>query len=89
MSTFWPLWLEQKKLHYVWLDDQSRQSVAIETTVPFERFIIIINYYFVCFVFWDGTSLCHSPGCPGTHFVDQAGLKLTETRFSLPPKCWD
>jgi hypothetical protein len=31
-----------------------------------------------CFVFWlfrDRVSLCSS-GCPGTHFVDQAGLKL-------------
>jgi hypothetical protein len=28
-----------------------------------------------CFVFRDGVSLC-SPGCPGTHFVDQAGLEL-------------
>jgi hypothetical protein len=27
------------------------------------------------FVFWDRVSLC-SPGCPGTHFVDQAGLEL-------------
>jgi hypothetical protein len=27
------------------------------------------------FVFWDKVSLC-SPGCPGTHSVDQAGLKL-------------
>jgi hypothetical protein len=26
-------------------------------------------------VFQDRVSLC-SPGCPGTHFVDQAGLKL-------------
>jgi hypothetical protein len=37
--------------------------------------------FFVCLfgwfglVFWDRVSLC-SPGCPGTHFVDQAGLKL-------------
>jgi hypothetical protein len=36
---------------------------------------------FVCLVlvlvlsFRDRVSLC-SPGCPGTHFVDQAGLKL-------------
>jgi hypothetical protein len=30
---------------------------------------------FVCFVFPDRVSLC-SPGCPGTHFVDQAGLEL-------------
>jgi hypothetical protein len=28
---------------------------------------------FLFFVFWDRVSLC-SPGCPGTHFVDQAGL---------------
>jgi hypothetical protein len=31
---------------------------------------------FVCFVFFrDRISLCSS-GCPGTHFVDQAGLEL-------------
>jgi hypothetical protein len=30
-------------------------------------------------------SLC-SPGCPGTHFIDQAGLKLTQKSacLSLP-----
>jgi hypothetical protein len=34
-------------------------------------------FFFVClFVcFRDRVSLC-SPGCPGTHFVDQAGLEL-------------
>jgi hypothetical protein len=35
-------------------------------------------FFFVfCFflVFQDRVSLC-SPGCPGTHFVDQAGLEL-------------
>jgi hypothetical protein len=38
--------------------------------------------FFVCFVlvwfgfgFFETVSLC-SPGCPGTHFIDQAGLKL-------------
>jgi hypothetical protein len=30
--------------------------------------------FFVC-LFWDRVSLC-SPGCPGTHSVDQAGLEL-------------
>jgi hypothetical protein len=29
---------------------------------------------FVC-LFWDRVSL-YSPGCPGTHFVDQHGLEL-------------
>jgi hypothetical protein len=30
-----------------------------------------------------------SSGCPGTHFVDQAGLELTEIHLPLPPECWD
>jgi hypothetical protein len=37
-----------------------------------------VVFFFVClfvFVFPDRVSL-YSPGCPGTHFVDQAGLKL-------------
>jgi hypothetical protein len=33
-------------------------------------------------VFWDRVSLC-SPGCPGTHFVDQAGLELRNLPASL------
>jgi hypothetical protein len=47
-----------------------------------------------CFFFWFGFFVCldffffdriflYSPGCPGTHFVDQAGLKLRN------PECWD
>jgi hypothetical protein len=36
----------------------------------------------------DRVSLC-SPGCPGTHFVDQTGLELIEIHLSLPPECWD
>jgi hypothetical protein len=37
------------------------------------------------FFFLDRVSL-YSPGCPGAHFVDQAGLEL---RLPLPPECWD
>jgi hypothetical protein len=40
------------------------------------------------FVFWDRVSLC-SPGCSGTHSVDQTALELTEICLSLPPSCWD
>jgi hypothetical protein len=37
---------------------------------------------FVClFVFRDRVSL-YSPGCPGTHFVDQGGLKLRNSPAS-------
>jgi hypothetical protein len=41
-------------------------------------YLFLFVCLFVCF-FWDRVSLC-SPGCPGTHFVDQAGLE----RRSLP-----
>jgi hypothetical protein len=33
------------------------------------------SFLLLLFVFRDRVSLC-SPGCPGTHSVDQAGLKL-------------
>jgi hypothetical protein len=35
----------------------------------------ILIFFFPPLVFWDRVSL-YSSGCPGTHFVDQAGLKL-------------
>jgi hypothetical protein len=38
-------------------------------------------FFFVCLFFRDRVSLC-SPGCPGTHFVDQAGLKLRNSPAS-------
>jgi hypothetical protein len=38
-------------------------------------------------VFRDRVSLC-SPGCPGTHCVDHADLKLRNLPTSVP-KCWD
>jgi hypothetical protein len=37
-------------------------------------YIFVFVFVFL-FVFRDRVSLC-SPGCPGTHSVDQAGLKL-------------
>jgi hypothetical protein len=41
--------------------------------------VLCAIFLFVCFVlflfFWYWVSLC-SPGCPETHFVDQAGLEL-------------
>jgi hypothetical protein len=38
--------------------------------------LLFVLFCFVfCFVFRDRVSL-YSPGCPRTHFVDQAGLKL-------------
>jgi hypothetical protein len=36
---------------------------------------VLFCFVLFCFVFRDRVSLC-SPGCPGTHSVDQAGLEL-------------
>ena len=36
---------------------------------------MIENFFLFCFGFWFFRDRC-SPGCPGTHFVDQAGLEL-------------
>ena len=38
-----------------------------------------------CFCFGDRVSQC-SPGYPGTHSVDQAGLRFIEICLSLPPE---
>jgi hypothetical protein len=38
-------------------------------------FFCFVLFCFVCLFFRDRISLC-SPGCPGTHSVDQAGLEL-------------
>jgi hypothetical protein len=52
-------------------------SNPLETPVVFTwlTFLSCNRFLFVCFVFRDRVSLC-SPGCPGTHSVDQAGFKL-------------
>jgi hypothetical protein len=51
-------------------------------------FFNVLKLFFFCFVFWVFVFVClfvlvardrvslYSPGCPGTHFVDQAGLEL-------------
>jgi hypothetical protein len=49
--------------------------------------VIIIILLFVCFV--QGRVSLGSPGCPGTHCVDQAGFKLTDICLLLSPQCWD
>ena len=53
-------------------------------------FFLFCSFCFIClFVcFQDKVSLC-SPGCPGTHSVDQAGLKYHPSTLPLPLKCWD
>jgi hypothetical protein len=38
-------------------------------------FLYILQFFFLFVFSRQGVALC-SPGCPGTHFVDQAGLEL-------------
>jgi hypothetical protein len=40
-------------------------------------YIQFVGVFFLCFVFEDRTSV-GSLGCPGTYFVDQAGLGFKE-----------
>jgi hypothetical protein len=47
-------------------------------TIQWEKdsiFFLFVSVFVFVFVFQDRVSL-YSPGCPGTHFVDQAGLEL-------------
>ena len=41
----------------------------------FELPVLLFFFFFFFLIFRDRVSLC-SPGCPGTHSVDQAGLEL-------------
>jgi hypothetical protein len=43
--------------------------------------VVVVLFCFVLFVFRDRVSL-YSLGCPGTHFVDQAGLELRNSPVS-------
>jgi hypothetical protein len=40
-------------------------------------------YLAFCCLFWDRISL-HSPGCPGTYYVDQAVIELSSAYLWLP-----
>jgi hypothetical protein len=49
-----------------------------QTSYPFSTFssnLFVCLFLFLLLFFRDKVSLC-SPGCPGTHSVDQAGLEL-------------
>jgi hypothetical protein len=62
--------------------EQGHMSILSHALLPPFLFANIFNslkihtvHFFFFFFFRDRVSLC-SPGCPGTHFVDQAGLEL-------------
>jgi hypothetical protein len=53
------------------------QRLHLESASVLITFLFFLSFFFFFFFFFsrDKVSL-YSPGCPGTHFVDQAGLKL-------------
>jgi hypothetical protein len=52
------------------------RPTSVLLIIPVDNFISHVLIFFFL-VFRDMLSLC-SPGCPGTHSVDQAGLKLRD-----------
>jgi hypothetical protein len=52
-----------------------RLYIACKTFSFLLLLVFLFCFVLFCFVFQDRVSL-YSPGCPGTHFVDQAGLEL-------------
>jgi hypothetical protein len=56
---------------------EARKDVRAPETGVIHGYKLPCSFVFVfCFLFFqDRVSLC-SPGCPGTHYVDQAGLEL-------------
>jgi hypothetical protein len=66
-----------------------KEQLVLLTTEPSLQPEWLLSFFlfvlFVClFVFRDMVSL-YSPGCPGTHFVDQAGLELRNLPVSASP----
>jgi hypothetical protein len=59
-------------------EDIERQSHRFDRKVLFVCLFFVfvcLFFVFVCLFFRDRVSM-YSPGCPGTHFVDQVVLKL-------------
>jgi hypothetical protein len=55
--------------------ERPRQSVDGHKVRFFCLFVLWVIFCFDLICFFETVSLC-SPGCPGTHSVDQAGLEL-------------
>lgn len=53
-----------------------------------DRYVNYLLVLFACFcVLRQGFIVLCSPGCPRSHFIDQAGLECRDHYLSLPPEC--
>ena len=55
-------------------------NLVLMYSVPVWTTLILNSQFFFSLIFRDRVSL-YSPGCPGAHFVDQAGLELRDPRI--------
>jgi hypothetical protein len=77
-------WSKHRSFFFFFFKDLFIYFMYMSFTVPVQMVVshhVVAGIWtqdkhrFCLFVFWDRVSL-YSPGCPGTHFVDQAGLEL-------------
>jgi hypothetical protein len=82
LESLWTFWTRQGRLILPWvLCPQLNPDYHSGTFSGWHICLFclfVFCFLFVClFVLQDSVSLC-SPGCPGTHSVDQAGLELRD-----------
>ena len=64
------------------------EGITVKSIVLYNGHILTRIYCLALFCFLR-QGLSQSSDCPGTHYVDQVGLELTEICLPLPPECWD
>jgi hypothetical protein len=75
-------WFGEKKRPFAYYKSNNVKKIfEIRIRKALENADCILLFFFLFLVFRDRVSLC-SPGCPGTHFVDQAGLELRNSSAS-------
>jgi hypothetical protein len=62
---------------------------SLEEQVLLHKALWLWSLFYCLLFFFRARVLLCSSWCPGTHYVDQAGLKSTEICLLLPPECWD
>jgi hypothetical protein len=54
---------------------QQNKNPTTKKKTDYAAYTAQAGFFCFCLFYWNRVSLC-SPGCPGTHSVDQAGLEL-------------
>ena len=81
--------LKQKFSHFHYIFFKISYLHFIAGRFHFFRFYLPTYYSFIYCFSRQGFSVQFFVTCPGTHSIDQVGLKFTEICLPLPPECWD